>query len=192
MLRGQGPARRFSLSSRSSAGSVPSSRECGTTTTFAPMARASNASAIRFSATSSLNTQPSPSKDAGISPSSSTTRPTRLTNRKSAGSSGRFLSLPTRLLLLRGPRGNGGRVGLDRRPHELLERGLVDLLALVDVDRAPHIAIQAGIEQLLRIVERSSFRESELHHLLVGFSRADDAVMRPHGCSHPLPFFLDV
>src|SRR3954469_6114622 len=172
MLRGQGPARRFSLSSRSSAGSVPSSRECGTTTTFAPMARASNASAIRFSATSSSNTQPSPSKDAGISPSSSTTRPTRLTNRKSAGSSGRLLSLPARLLFS-GPRGNGGRVGLDRRPHELLERRFVDLLALVDVDRAPHIAIQARIKQLLRIRKRCSFRESELHRLLVGFSRAD-------------------
>ena len=59
--------RRWSLSSMSSAGSAPSSRRCGATTTSAAMARASSTYAIRCSARSPSNIQPSRSTAGRIS-----------------------------------------------------------------------------------------------------------------------------
>src|SRR6267154_5170247 len=43
-----------------------------------------------------------------------------------------------------------------------------------------------------RILQGRALREGKLHDLLVGFTRADDAVMRPNRRAHPLPFLDDV
>ena len=83
-------------------------------------------------------------------------------------------------------------VGRHRGADELLEGSFVDLLPFAEVDRTPRVPFQAGIEELLRVFERGSASEGELHHLLVRFPGADDAVMRPDGGSPPFPLLLDV
>src|SRR5678816_2700765 len=85
----------------------------------------------------------------------------------------------------------------DGSTHEVFQRVFVDLLALVDIDRAAHVAVEARVEQARRIFERGALRERELHLVLVGLARADDACVRPHrnpgvGRLYPLPFFDDV
>src|SRR6202035_4129657 len=90
------------------------------------------------------------------------------------------------------------RCGVDRHrgADELLEGSLVDLLPFAEIDRAPRAPFQAGIEELLRVFDGGSARERELHHLLVRFPGADDAVMGPDWGSgrrrlRPFPFLLD-
>src|SRR6185369_8279022 len=68
----------------------------------------------------------------------------------------------------------------------------VNLLALVDVDRAPDVPVEARVEELGRILQRSALREGQLHDRLVGLAGADDAVVRPHGRTHPLPLLHDL
>jgi transcriptional regulator with XRE-family HTH domain len=75
--------RRWNLSSMNSAGSAPSSRQCGATTMSEATARASSAYGIRYSACSPSNTQRSRSMVGRISTWSSTIRRRRLMRRKS-------------------------------------------------------------------------------------------------------------
>src|SRR5882672_148273 len=80
----------------------------------------------------------------------------------------------------------------DRLANERLDGGLVDVLAFVDVDRAAHVSVEAGVEETGRILQGRAFGEGELHDALVGFARADDAVVRPDRSAHPLPLLDDV
>src|SRR6185437_235216 len=43
-----------------------------------------------------------------------------------------------------------------------------------------------------RILPRGAFEEGKLHDFLVGFARAENAVMRPNRSAHPLPLLDDV
>src|SRR5512132_961011 len=79
----------------------------------------------------------------------------------------------------------------DRLAYERLERGRIDLLALVDVDRAADVALEARVEQPLGILQRRALREGELHDLLVRLTGADDALVRPDRRPHPLPLLDD-
>ncbi len=87
-------------------------------------------------------------------------------------------------------------IGCNRGADELFEGGFVYLFSFVDINRAAHIAFQAGIEELCGILEGRSAGEGELDDLLVGFTGADDAVVREDGrsrigCLGPLPLFFD-
>src|SRR5689334_702551 len=97
--------------------------------------------------------------------------------------------------------GDNGRNGDERRRRlpglrlvqghggadQLLERGLVELVVLVDVDGATYVAVETRVEQLRRIVERGALGEGQLHDRLVRFAGADDAVVLPHRHAAPLP-----
>src|SRR6185295_2642120 len=48
------------------------------------------------------------------------------------------------------------------------------------------------VEETGRILQRRALGEGELHDLLVGLARADDAVVRPDRSAHPLPLLDDV
>src|SRR6185312_11458563 len=78
------------------------------------------------------------------------------------------------------------------RTDERLECSCVYFVALMDVDRSPYISIEARIEKLRRVLQRSAFREGELHDRLVRLAGAHDPVVRPDGRPHPLPLFDDV
>src|SRR5471032_2779899 len=80
----------------------------------------------------------------------------------------------------------------DRLPNERLEGGLVNVFAFVNVDRAAYVSVETRVEETGRILQRRALGEGQLHDLLVGFASADDAVVRPHRSSHPLPLFDDV
>src|SRR5258708_1276556 len=84
-----------------------------------------------------------------------------------------------------------GTVARDRLAHQRLEGGPVHLLSLVDVDRSAHVAVEARVEETRRILERRTLGEGQLHVILVGFARANDAVVRPHR-SAPLPLLDNV
>src|SRR5438132_7441562 len=79
----------------------------------------------------------------------------------------------------------------DRLANERLERGLVNVLSLVDVDRAAYVSVETRVEETGRILQRRAFGEGKLHDILVGFASADDAVVRPNRI-HPLPLLDDV
>src|SRR4030095_648312 len=79
----------------------------------------------------------------------------------------------------------------DRLANERLEGGLVDLFSFVDVDRAAQVSFETRVEETGRITKKRPLGEGELHDFLVGFARADDAVMRPNRI-HPLPLLDDV
>src|ERR1700680_4547448 len=88
-------------------------------------------------------------------------------------------------------------VGRHRGADELLEGSFVDLFPFAEIDRAPRVPFQAGIEELLRVFDGGSAKEDELHDLLVRFTCADAAVMRPDGSSGgrgllPFPLLLNV
>src|SRR5262252_9201176 len=51
------------------------------------------------------------------------------------------------------------RVQRDGALDEILERALVELLALVDVDGTPHVALEARVEELRRILQPSALEE---------------------------------
>src|ERR1700678_3135630 len=80
----------------------------------------------------------------------------------------------------------------DRFANERLEGGLVDFFSIVDVDRAANGAVETRVEETGRILQGRALGEGELHDLLVGFARADDAVVRPDRSAHPLPLLDDV
>src|SRR5947209_19680832 len=68
----------------------------------------------------------------------------------------------------------------DRLANERLERGLVDVFSFVDVDRAAYVSVETRVEETGRILQRRALGEGQLHDILVGFARADDAVVRPN------------
>src|SRR5262249_60435023 len=72
------------------------------------------------------------------------------------------------------------------RADQLLQRRLVQLLALADVDGAPRVPLEAGVEQTRGILQRCALRKGHLHHALVRLARADEAAVGPDGRSHPL------
>src|SRR5580700_9904583 len=85
-----------------------------------------------------------------------------------------------------------GPVEGGRLANEHLERRLVNLLSFVDVDGAAYVAVETGVEETGRILQRRALGEGKLHDFLVGFARADDAVVRPNRSAHPLPLLDDV
>src|SRR5437667_9631578 len=85
-----------------------------------------------------------------------------------------------------------GLVEVDRLADERFDGGRVDFLTLLNVDRAPHVALEARVEQAGRVLQRRALREGELHDLLVGLARAEDAVVRPDRSAHPLPLLDDL
>src|SRR5882672_9830860 len=103
----------------------------------------------------------------------------------------RCLRNPSGLRLLRRLR-LGRTVERDRLENERLEGGLVNLYALLDVDRTAHVAVETRVEETGRILEGRALGKGQLHDTLVGFARADDAVVRPDGRAHPLPLLDDV
>src|SRR5450755_170034 len=94
----------------------------------------------------------------------------------------------TRFLLLRRFRA----VERDRLADERLEGGLVDFSAFENVDRAAYVAVETRVEETGRILQSRALGERELHLILVGFARADDAVVRKNRSAHPLPLLDDV
>src|SRR5882724_11793358 len=80
----------------------------------------------------------------------------------------------------------------DRLANERLEGGLVNFFSFVDVDRAAYVSVETRVEETGRILQRRALGEGKLHDILVGFARADDAVVRPNRSAHPLPLLDDV
>src|SRR5207302_3090283 len=80
----------------------------------------------------------------------------------------------------------------DRLANERLEGGLVNFFSFVDVDRAAYVSVETRVEETGRILQRRALGESKIHDTLVGFTRADDAVVRPNRGAHPLPLLNDV
>src|SRR5438034_5428324 len=85
----------------------------------------------------------------------------------------------------------------DRLANERLEGGLVHFFAFVDVDRAAYVSVETRVEETGRILQRRALGEGELHDTLVGFARADDAIVRPNRSAgtlrfRPLPLLDDV
>src|SRR3954471_22172399 len=80
-----------------------------------------------------------------------------------------------------------GTVEGNRFANERLERGRVNFFSFVDVDRAACVSVETRVEEAGRILQRRALGEGELHDLLVGFARADDAVVRPDRSAHPFP-----
>src|SRR6267378_542023 len=80
----------------------------------------------------------------------------------------------------------------DRLANERLEGGRVNFFSFVDVDRAANLSIETRVEETGRILQGRALREGELHDLLVGFARAEDAVVGPDRGAHPLPLLDDV
>src|SRR4029079_1656225 len=96
-----------------------------------------------------------------------------------------------------GPRARGrllqfALIEFNGGPDEILERALVDLVALEKIDRAPRIAVEARTEELVRIGELRSVHKGQLHLAFVGIGDRDYSVARPHWASHPFPFLDDV
>src|SRR5437879_12724862 len=80
----------------------------------------------------------------------------------------------------------------DRLANQRLEGGLVNFFSFVDVDRAAYVSVETRVEETGRILQRRALGEGKLHDTLVGFTRADDAVVRPNRGAHPLPLLNDV
>src|SRR6202795_775383 len=78
-------------------------------------------------------------------------------------------------------------VGGDPLANERLEGGLVNFFSFVDVDRPACVSVETRVEETRRILQRCALGEGKLHHILVGFAGADDAVVRPNRSAHPLP-----
>src|SRR5437868_782845 len=83
-------------------------------------------------------------------------------------------------------------IELDRGPHERLQRALVDLVAFEKIDGATLIALKAGVEELVGVGQVRTLVEGDLHLALVGVGDRNDAVARPDGAAHPLPFLDDL
>src|ERR1700722_10233086 len=80
----------------------------------------------------------------------------------------------------------------DRLAHERLEGGRVNFVAFVDVERAAYVSVETRVEETGWILQGRALGEGQLHDILVGFARADDAVVRPDrgagfGGFDPLP-----
>src|SRR5262245_10812461 len=92
----------------------------------------------------------------------------------------------------RNPSGLLFPVECDRLANERLECGFVNFFPFVDVDRAAYVPLETRVEETGRILERRALGEGQLHDILVGFARADDAFVRPDrgagfGRFDPLP-----
>src|SRR2546430_10995745 len=88
-------------------------------------------------------------------------------------------------------------VECDRLANERLEGGLVHSFSFVDVDRAAYVSVETRVEETGRILQKRALGEGKLHDLLVGFTCAVDAVVRPNRRAwtlrfHPLPLLDDV
>src|SRR5438876_3477279 len=85
-----------------------------------------------------------------------------------------------------------GTVEGGRLANERLEGGLVNFFSFVDVDRAACVSVETRVEETGRVLQRRALGEGKLHDILVGFTSADDAVVRPNRSAHPLPLLDDV
>src|SRR5215470_2029934 len=88
--------------------------------------------------------------------------------------------------------GLGRTVEDERLPNKRLEGGRVDFFSLVDVDGAAHVSLETRVEETGWILQGRALGEGQLHDLLVGLARADDAIVGPHRRAHPLPLLDDV
>src|SRR5262249_8399760 len=110
-----------------------------------------------------------------------------------------FSATRTPPLAARPPRLRGLPLEIERhcRADEILQGRLIDLVAFVDIDGAPHVSVEAGIEETRRILQLGPLGTRYLAGALVGFSRADDAAVRPDRCAgirgfRPLPLLDDL
>src|SRR4029077_20867682 len=55
-----------------------------------------------------------------------------------------------------------------------------------------YVSVETRVEETARIVQRRTLGEGKLHDILVGFARADNAVVRPNRSAHPLPLLDDL
>src|SRR5688572_3657550 len=55
------------------------------------------------------------------------------------------------------------------------------------IDGASGVPFEAGVEESRRILQCRASGERQLHGILVGFARANDSGVRPHGNPSPLP-----
>src|SRR5688500_3305998 len=76
--------------------------------------------------------------------------------------------------------------------NERLERGGIDLLALMQVNGTPDVAVEAGVEQLRWILQLRAFGECHFDGVLVGLAGADHSVVIPDRDASPFPFLGDV
>src|ERR1700748_516366 len=70
---------------------------------------------------------------------------------------------------------------------EVLQRRLIDLVAVVNVDGAADISVETGVEQAGRVLQRSTLGECHLDDALVRLPGADDAAVRTDRRPHQLP-----
>src|SRR5262245_14894935 len=101
---------------------------------------------------------------------------------------------PNGFLGLRSPRSLRllGTVEGDRLANERFEGGCINLFPFADVDRASCASLETRVEETGRILQRRALEEGQLHDVLVGLARADDAVVRPNRRAHPLQLLDDV
>src|SRR5947209_3832993 len=50
----------------------------------------------------------------------------------------------------------------------------------MQIDRAPYVPFEAGVEEAGWVLQSGALGKGHLHHALVRFAGADDAVVRPH------------
>src|SRR5439155_13360440 len=58
--------------------------------------------------------------------------------------------------------------------------------------RAACVSVETRVEEAGRVLQRRALEKGKLHDLLVGFARAEDAIVRPDRSAHPLPLLDDV
>jgi len=78
------------------------------------------------------------------------------------------------------------------RADEILQRGFVDRVSLVEIDGAPGVPFEAGVEQMGRVLQRGALEEGHLNDGLVGLPRAHWPVVVPDRDPPPLPRLGDV
>lgn len=79
----------------------------------------------------------------------------------------------------------------DGGANEIPEGGFVEGITFVEIDRAANVAIEACVEEMGGVRESGTFGEGKFDGLLVGFTRTDDATMRPDGNPSPFALFQD-
>src|SRR5215475_2089098 len=85
-----------------------------------------------------------------------------------------------------------GLIVINGGTDEILQRSLVNLVALGKIDRSPHLASEARIEELVRIREAGPVGEGKFHLALEDGGNCDQSLARPGWASHPLPTFGDL
>src|SRR6187431_1121263 len=89
-------------------------------------------------------------------------------------------------------------VELHSGANELLEGLLIDLVTFMEIDGTSGIAFETGIEKTRRIFQCRSLGKGQLDVCLIGFTRADHAIVIPDwhtgriGRLLPLPFLKRV